>query len=182
MHGDAAAAATPAAEAPSLIVSVLGASTTIAAIGTDCAAPTHTARRDKDGAATATAAAAQRVGATVAPSAAVRASRPIRVDRGAIRHRQPACQAHAHHPTAGASRASMGMVVPFPAAASGGDREAVRTIHGTGRPRVRLAFAAAATVPAAAATAAVPARRTRSAHTLAAAPLASCTHLAFNSR
>ena len=121
MHGDAAAAATPAAEAPSLIVSVLGASTTIAAIGTDCAAPTHTARRDKDGAATATAAAAQRVGATVAPSAAVRASRPIRVDRGAIRHRQPACQAHAHHPTAGASRASMGMVVPFPAAAPGGD-------------------------------------------------------------
>ena len=68
MHGHAPAAAAPAAEAPSAIVSVLGASTTIAAIGTDCAAPTHTARRDEDGAATATAAAAQRVGARSAPS------------------------------------------------------------------------------------------------------------------
>lgn len=129
VHSEAAAAAAAAAKAPSTIFSVLGACTTIAAVGTDGAAPTHAARCDQDGATTAAAAAAQRVIARPVASTASRSSRAIGVDRCATRHRQAACQAHAHHPATGATRGSLAVVVPLAAAAPSGDREVVGAIH-----------------------------------------------------
>ena len=129
MHGDAATAAAAAAKAPSTPVSVLGACTTIAAVGTDGAAPTHAARCDQDGATAAATATAQRVIARSTAPTASRSSRAIGVDRCATRHRQAACQAHAHHPATGATRGGMAVVVPLAATAAGGDREVVGAIH-----------------------------------------------------